>query len=286
VAGFSMSFNVKHVLASPLVVTFPAGFEVLTAPTGGSPCLSNFARSADHLQITADKFNCPVGPIILSGATVRNPPTAGNYEITWVNDDPGGTIVPIIDSDQFLVSARVDSALTFDVGAQAAASACSGSFAGDGGTVALGVLTPGAVTSSDALGVAHVCTRLTTNNALGATVAVRSLHAALQSLSTPDDAISSASATLVAGIPGYGLCVGSASADSGWDSVVPGTHGPVRSPAYAGECSASDHQVGALATSNQSIWTVAGPTQNAFARLYVKAAISPTTRPTPTTPTR
>ena len=277
VSTFSMSFVIHHTLASQLVITFPTGFEVLTAPTGGSACLSNFTVSPDHLQVTADKSNCPAGTITLSGATVRNPAIPGDYLIRWVNDDSGSVSVPIMLSDQVGIGAIVEPSLAFDVGAQSASETCDGSFRGDGGVVPLGTLRTSSVASSDASGVAHVCTRLSANASGGTVVTVRSQNAALQSLSHPGDAIQSASGTLQAGAQGYGLCAGSSSTDSGAAPSEPASAPPVRDAHYAGNCSSSAHSVGALTTGDRALWTVAGPTQDAFARLYLKAAISGTT---------
>jgi hypothetical protein len=121
---------------------------------------------------------------------------------------------------------------------------------------------------------------VTTDASFGVAVTVRSLNAGLKSTSIPADTISSVPGTLVPGTQGYGLCVGSAGADSGKTdpSGGPASAAPTRaSPFNGASCTSSGHDVGALTTSAQSLWTTAGPTLNAFARIYVKAAISPTT---------
>ncbi|OGL72995.1 hypothetical protein A3C96_02795, partial [Candidatus Uhrbacteria bacterium RIFCSPHIGHO2_02_FULL_60_10] len=173
---FSLSFTLTHNLSSVLTVTFPAGFTVTSAAAtaDSSSCLSNFTY--DSLHLYAQKTNC-AGPITLGGATVTNPSTPGSYKIFYVNDDPGFISISVTADDQITVAANVDPSLTFNVGTQAAASACSGSFAGNGGTMALGVLSPSAVTSSDAATVDHLCTRVSTNATGGATVTVKSLNA-------------------------------------------------------------------------------------------------------------
>jgi hypothetical protein len=89
--------------------------------------------------------------------------------------------------------------------------------------------------------------------------------------------ILSNTATLTAGTAGYGLCAGSAGADSGFDVTTPAGVSPTRSAPFNGSCTSSAHGVGALTTGPQNVWTVADATQNAFVRLYVKAAISPST---------
>jgi hypothetical protein len=276
-ANLTLSFYISHTLSSDLVVTFPAGFEVLSLPTEGSSCLSNYRLSPDHLTITADKSNCPVGPLNFSGATVLLPSVTGVYDITWVNDDPGHTSVPIIVTDQVGITASVDPFMTFDVGAQPASSACDGTFSGSGGVVPLGALSTASVASSDALSVPHVCARLSTNATGGAVVSVRSQNAGLKSATDWSALIPSVTSALAPGTAGYGLCVGSGTPDSGADLTDPVSAAPARQGSFADSCSASAHAVGALTTGDQPLWSVAGPSQNAFTRLYLKAAVSPTT---------
>jgi DNA-binding beta-propeller fold protein YncE len=272
-----ITFTLQDTLSGTLTVTFPAGFTVTAAATGGasSGCLSSFGFTAQTL--TATKSSCS-GTITLGGATVTNPSTPGAYYISWVNDDPGGGTVYIVSEDQIGVTSSVDPFLTFNAGSQAAATACDGTFSGSGGTVALGTLSTGSVTSSDASSVTHLCTRISTNASSGAAVSVKSANAGLKSTSVPADVISSATATLAAGTAGYGLCAGSAGGDSGRDTTTPAGATPSRSSPFNGaSCTSSGHDVGALTTSAQNIWTITGASQNAFARLYVKAAIGATT---------
>jgi hypothetical protein len=271
--ALDISFTLQGTRSGLLTVTFPAGFTSITAPTGGSPCLSNFGTSGQ--TITATKTACS-GTITLTGATVTNPATPGAYLISWINDDPGSATIYITLEDQVNVEAAIDPFITVNVGTQAAATACDGTFAGNGGALAFGSLTPSAVASSDASSVPHICLRMSTNAASGAVVTVKSANAALKSLSSLDQ-IASASATLTAGVSGYGLCIGSAGNDSGLDVTAPiGSAFTIVSP-FNGSCSSSLHQVGALLTGRQNILSTAAPSQNAFARIYVKASISPNT---------
>ena len=107
---------------------------------------------------------------------------------------------------------------------------------------------------------------------------VRSANGALVSASTPADQIVSASATLAAGTAGYGLCVGSGGGDTGRDVTTPVGAMPTASAPFNGACTTSSHAVGALTTSVQTVWSVTGPSQNAFARLFLKASVSPSTQ--------
>jgi hypothetical protein len=208
----------------------------------------------------------------MTGGTVQNPSVAGAYTITWTNDN-GSAVVYIVDDDTFNISASVAPVITFNVGTQTAA--CDGTFSGNGGTLGLGALTTSAVASSDVSSVPHICTRISTNATGGAVITVLSQNAALQSVSSPGDTIPSSSATLVAGTSGYGLCAGSGGGDSGLDVTTPTGATPTRSSPFNGGCSTSSHDVGALTTSAQTVWSTSDPVQNGFFRLYVKAAISP-----------
>ena len=107
-------------------------------------------------------------------------------------------------------------------------------------------------------------------------VTVTSANAALKSGS---DTIPSSTATLTAGVTGYGLCAGSAVGDSGKDVTVPVGSTPGAVAPFASTCTSLDHNVGALTTSAQNVWTLASGSQNAFYRLYLKAAISGTVKP-------
>lgn len=268
------TFTLAGTLSGTLTVTFPAGFTVTSAATGpaSSGCLSGFSFTSSTL--TATKTSCS-GTIVLGGATVMNPVSPGTYHVSWINDDPGGGDIVIVDSDQVTVSGTVDPQMTFNAGSQTAA--CDGAFSGSGGGLSLGTLTIAAVATSDVSSVPHVCTRVTINGSGGAVVTVRSANAALRSTSTPADQITSASATLVAATAGYGVCVGSGGGDTGRDATAPAGALPSAAAPFNGTCSTSGHAVGALTTSAQNLWSVSGTSQNAFARVYVKAAVSPAT---------
>jgi len=276
---YDFGFTLQNTISGTLTITFPAGFTVTAAATSGActgGTVDTFGFTAQTL--TAVKTGCTAGALTLSGATVTNHSTPGAYTVSWVNDDPGEGVIYIIDDDQVTVTGNVDPSLTFNAGMQDDATACDGTFSGNGGTLALGVLTTGAVTTSDASSVDHICTRLSTNASGGASVTVRSLNGTdgLKSTSVPADTIPSSTATLVAGTAGYGLCTGSAGGDSGNDAIS-GAASPTRSSPFDTTCTNAAHNVGGLTTSAQNLWTLSGPSQNAFVRTYVKAAISGTT---------
>ena len=278
VAQADVYYHLADTLDGLLTVTFPAGFTVLTPATGGSGCLDDFNSTTSTL--TARKTGC-TGDVVMTGATVRNPATPGDYPITWVNDDPGGSSVYIMSDDQVGVDATVEPSISFDVGAQSASVPCSGAFTGDGGVVALGVIPLGQVVSSDVNGVSHICTRLSTNAASGATVTVKSDNAALMSSSNHADLIPSLTANggdnvMHAGTANYGLC---ADGVSGVADTTPESAPVLRNDPFKTIC--TDHtaagNVGAVTTSAQTIWHVEHATSNAYQSLEVKAAISGTT---------
>lgn len=277
----STSFRLDFVLSGSstgtLTVTLPGAFTVTAAGIGGSSsaCLSGFGFTATTLSAT--KTGC-TGTVTLAGATVTNPATPGAYAVTWTNDN-GSASVFITSDDQVGVTSAIDPTLTMNVGSQASATACDGTFAGNGGTVALGALTTASVTSSDAASVPHICARISTNAGGGAAMTVKSLNGSLKSTAVPADAIPSNTSTLAAGTAGYGLCAGSAGADSGKDATTPTGATPARSSPFNGTtCTSTGHDIGAVTTSAQNLWTLSGPSQNAFFRIYVKAAVSTSTQ--------
>ncbi|MEA3249154.1 MAG: hypothetical protein U9Q03_02245 [Patescibacteria group bacterium] len=263
-----VEFTLQNTLDGTLTVTFPGAFTVTAAPTSGSGCLSAFGYTATTMYAT--KTSCS-GAIYFTGGTVTNPNTPGAYEITWVNDDPGGTSVYITDDDQISVSSDVDPTVSFNIGTS---TSCDGTFSGNGGTLALGSLTTSSVTTSDVSGVNHICTRLSTNASAGAIVTATSLYGALTSTSVPADTIDSATATLVAGTEGYGICVGSDGAHTGEDSTTPAGASPSAQSPFSSTCNSTTHNVGVLTTGTQTVWSISGPSQNAFARVFMKAAIA------------
>jgi hypothetical protein len=90
------------------------------------------------------------------------------------------------------------------------------------------------------------------------------------------DKINSATATLVAGTSGYGLCAGTNGGDSGKDATTPVGASPTAASPFSSSCTSAVHNVGALTTSAQNVWNTSGAVANGFFRLYVKAAISGT----------
>jgi hypothetical protein len=141
------------------------------------------------------------------------------------------------------------------------ASACDGTSASSPPySVPLGVLSTGSVTTA----ANRICVRVSANAPGGEVVQIRS--AGLASSSVPGDAIPSNTATLVAGTAGYGVC--SSNAQNGFSGTTP----------FNGSCdTTTNHAVGGLTTSNQTIWFAPGFVTNAYGELLTKASISSVT---------
>lgn len=128
-------------------------------------------------------------------------------------------------------------------------------------SVSLGTLSTASVSTA----ANHICVVVSGNASYGFAVQGKSANAALASVSTPTDTIPSQTETLTAGDPGYGFC--SANAANGFTAASP----------FNGTCNTgSGHAVGAITTSQQTIWSSPGPVNRAYGDLLTKAAISST----------
>jgi hypothetical protein len=235
------------------------------------------SSSANVETVTLGGSGCSAGALTITNFTGTNPSGAGSNTVTLTGtaNIVGSFAVTTVTLDQVTVSATVNPTITFNVGTQASGTACSGSYSGNGGTVGLGTLTTGAVATSENGSINNICSRLTTNAGTGAVVTVQSLNSGLKSGS---DTIASATATLVAGTSGYGVCDSSigGSSETGKDSTTPISASPTAVGTFASSCTASAHSVGALTSSPQTIWNVSAASSNAYYKILVKAAISGT----------
>ncbi|MFA5854258.1 MAG: hypothetical protein WC866_04190 [Patescibacteria group bacterium] len=127
-------------------------------------------------------------------------------------------------------------------------------------SVPLGTLSTGSVTTASN----RICVRVSANAPGGEVVQIR--NEGLASSSVPGDVIASNTATLVAGTAGYGVC--SSNAQNGFSASSP----------FNGSCDTStNHAVGGLTTTNQTIWSAPGFVTNAYGELLTKASISSVT---------
>jgi hypothetical protein len=258
-----------------VILTY-TNFTAFAGAGGSGTCVGGtVAGTSSSVNVeTVTLTGCTTGTLTITGFTGTNPSGAGSntVAITGTANVVGSFAVTTVANDQISITASIDPSITFNVGMQSSGTACAGTFSGNGGTVALGTLTTGAVATSDNGSIGNICSRLTTNAGSGAVVTVTSANGALKS---GTDQINSATATLVAGTSGYGICAGSSS-DSGKDTTTPVSATPAATSPFNSTCTAAAHSVGALTTSPQSIWSVPNASQNAYFKIYVKAAISGT----------
>ncbi len=141
----------------------------------------------------------------------------------------------------------------------------------DGIPVALGTLTTGAVATSNGSTINSIFITAESNAGSGAIVTVTDVNNGLKRSSTAD-IVGSSTASLVAGTPGYGVCVFS----STQGGTSPTTFNAV-SP-YASTCNkTTGHFVGLVSTSPNSILASTGQLVAGQAEILVKAAIGGTT---------
>ncbi len=137
--------------------------------------------------------------------------------------------------------------------------------------VDLGQLSTSSVTTSNGTTVNSIFITAETNATHGVIVTVRDANTALARTSVPSAKVDSATATLSAGLAGYGLCVFSV----GQDGMSPSSF--VAQSPYASTCDkTTGHQVGGVNTSNQNILSSSGPLSGGNSEILVKASRSVT----------
>jgi hypothetical protein len=141
-----------------------------------------------------------------------------------------------------------------------------------GAGVNLGTITSAAVTTSDGASVKSIFITSASNSSAGTIIRVTSQNAGLKRTSAPTNIITSATATLVAGTEGYGLCVFSTTQDSGSPTVLNKT-----SPYNSGCTKTSSHSVGVIDTTSRTILSASGAIKGGAAEVLVKAASSTST---------
>lgn len=267
-----------------ITVTFPLGFNVSSAPTGGSGLGTApvFGSTVSTMTATCGTGGCSAGTVTITGGTATNPGITGYFILEITNDensDSAVLAVAISDSDFVSVTAIIDPVISFNIGTQSQASPCSELFSGNEGTLALGILSFTDVVSSDQTvpsAIDHICSRVTTNATNGASVTIRSASVGLASNSTPADVIDATPpgtiTTLTPGTEGFGVCVDSSGGSGSALGASPSAVAP-----YDGTCTDADHDVGGVDGTDRTIWSVDGPTDRAHMSVLVKAAIDGTT---------
>ncbi|MBI4600176.1 hypothetical protein HY732_04655 [Candidatus Uhrbacteria bacterium] len=215
--------------------------------------------------------------------------TAATYVIPVTHDEDCGTsdtagcgaaatdnsisaAIDIISDDQVATSASVDPTIDFELSVETSLCGASTSLA-SAGTLAIGTLSSASIGRNG-----YICTRLDTNATDGASVYVTSGGALISTSETgdkiPDTADTSMSEqTISAGTEEYGLCVSSSGSGTGAGSGAT----PTADADFdgGGTCTTSTGTVvGELTTATEQVWSVNGPTVNAFANLNVFAAVS------------
>jgi hypothetical protein len=137
-----------------------------------------------------------------------------------------------------------------------------------GAGVALGTLTTSDVTTSNGSSINSIFLTAETNAGSGVAVSVRDANNGLKRNSTLNT-ITSATAALVAGTAGYGICVFSVAEDA--ESP---TNLDIESP-FNGTCTkTTGHSVGGVTTGAQNIITAPGALKGGESEILVKASIS------------
>lgn len=125
----------------------------------------------------------------------------------------------------------------------------------------LGLIQPATVVTA----ANHICIRVS-SDASSISVTARDDNGGLKSTSVPADVIASQTETLSATNEGYGIC--STNVAGGFAALWP----------FNGTCDASNHQVGALTTSDQAIFSATGTLTNAYGDVLLKAAATTVTK--------
>ncbi len=138
-----------------------------------------------------------------------------------------------------------------------------------GAGVALGTLSPAAVKTSDGSTVNSIFITAASNAPGGNVITVVGANGGLKSASVGTDIITSSTATLTAGTAGFGMCVFSTSQDgsspTAFNKVSP----------YNGSCDkTTNHSVGGVTTTAQTILSSSGVLLGGTAEILVKAAVS------------
>lgn len=138
--------------------------------------------------------------------------------------------------------------------------------------VDLGEFSVSAVSGSNGTSVNSIFVSAETNASGGSVITVRDANGGLQSASNPAAEITSATASLVAGTEGYGLCVQSAT-----ESAESPSNFDVDAP-YASACDkTSGHSVGLVDATDRTILDSNAELAGGEAEILVKSAVSTVT---------
>lgn len=141
-----------------------------------------------------------------------------------------------------------------------------------GAGINLGTAIPGNVTTSNGTSVNSIFITAESNATGGTVITVKDTNTGLARISSPSSTIPSATATLVGGTAGFGICVFSntqhVDSPTSFAKVAP----------FASTCTkTTGHSVGGLTTTAQTILQASGALKGGEAEILVKASTSATT---------
>lgn len=141
-----------------------------------------------------------------------------------------------------------------------------------GAGINFGTITTDAISSSNGSTINSVFVLAESSAQNGIQVTITSVNSGLKRASVPTAVIPSATATLSAGIAGYGICVTSATQHAQSPTAF------VASNPYDGTCTTTTgHNVGIVDTTSRNILTSTGELKGGDAEILVKAAAADTT---------
>ncbi|MBP6912052.1 MAG: hypothetical protein KBB88_02535 [Candidatus Pacebacteria bacterium] len=198
------------------------GVDVTLAATPSAATWGAVRTSATVITFTngttavtaASVINIELGLVATTGSTGDQQITQGsvgttNLVISGTFGDSGTASIPIVDSDQVVITAAVSSTLTFDLDNTTAAG-CGSTESAAPYTVSLGtVTTVDNRVSGNTDSINSICVDLASNAPGGASITVQNANGAngLVSASVPADKIPASGGTMALGTAKYGICI-------------------------------------------------------------------------------
>ena len=293
--AIAMTLQTGEVAATTMTLTFANNggtdfdFSGSAITDGGGSC-SLIALSGTNLGVITVTLGADCSSanetVLINVDTATNSDTAGSHKVTIASRSNAGTLaVALTAEDQIGVTATVDPTITFDAGATTAP--CDRNFVSSNYAVELGTLSLGAVTSSDAAGIKHICTRLSSNASSGTVVRLKDANAGLHSAATGHTIPATFGfSTMAVGAEGYAVCLYNVIVDaatptsemygSGFDFGSLYSSGTEDDSPY---CTGTLHHIGTeIGTNAVNILDTGGSAvANGVATVLVKAGISSTT---------
>ena len=230
-----------------VTITFPSGFSSVSVTSAVSSMSgATFSVSGNVVTVTNGTTAVTAGSTVtISNIQATNPSSASSTSTQYIitisdsGGDSASIAVAIVTNSQVTISATVNPTITFSISSN---------------SVSFGVLTPSLVsTQTNTL-------TLSTNASNGANITVYDLNAGLLQNVTSGHLIASATATLVAGIEGYGI---NGSGSGGLTTLSP----------YNG----TGNAIGGLVKTSQNLASISTPVSGSTVTVNYLAAISDVT---------